>query len=40
MTHSPFHGFHFHQAPILTFVMAFVVLAIAGSLVSSVAPWW
>ncbi|HEX4182388.1 MAG TPA: hypothetical protein VHY34_03945 [Caulobacteraceae bacterium] len=39
MTRTRFHGFHFHSAPLLTFLMAFVVLILAASLACSIAPW-
>ncbi len=35
----PAHGFHFHDAPMLAFVMAIAMLIAAAALVSSIIPW-
>ncbi|HEX4181365.1 MAG TPA: hypothetical protein VHY32_11290 [Caulobacteraceae bacterium] len=39
MKRSHLHDFHFHEAPIVAFLTAFVLLIIAASVACEVAPW-
>jgi hypothetical protein len=39
MPRSHFHGFHIHEVPIAAFLTAFVLLALAASVVCQVIPW-
>jgi len=33
------HGFHLHEAPMVAFAMAILMLIAAAALVSSIIPW-